>query len=78
MAAGAGLGCLFGFIWFALMRAAGRAQWFAAVARWPLFSNVLMVKDTWGCPEPLLLEQSLEYKGAREKMALHNRLGKRD
>jgi hypothetical protein len=43
------------------MRAAGRAHLYAAIAGWPPFAQLLAAKDTWDCPEPLLLEQQVAY-----------------
>jgi hypothetical protein len=64
VAAGAALGCALGATWFAAMVAAGRSGLYSALAAWPPAASLLAAKDTWGCPEPLALEQGLDYIGA--------------
>ncbi|KAI8477227.1 MAG: hypothetical protein J3K34DRAFT_107063 [Monoraphidium minutum] len=63
VAAGAALGCALGGAWFLAMRSAGAAGLFAGLAGWAPAARLLLAKDTWGCPEPLLVEQGAAYSG---------------
>jgi hypothetical protein len=45
------------------MQTAASAGWFRAVGEWPVARDWLYLKDTWGVPEPLAVEQQAAYGG---------------